>query len=278
MQDELQVIFERQREALTYIADGRDIDVFSEVSRVFAPEMGLVAVRWEVAAAQDEWHQIFSWQAEHSDAQASQSTEHISSFDDQGRRERIVMLCIEPDSSDTRAMLEATAATLRLAIELHDEFRTRIADARSDGDGLGNAFVDSEGYVLRADARFEQLMHSVQPDWSGQIMPMPIDVSATALRRGITWKGLFFYVDPDGTQIHLRARPDRRLPDLSPKELEVARQIASGMTFKEVARELGMAPSTASTHLYKVYDKLQISRRSELVEWLKEHGEALRRD
>ena len=67
-------------------------------------------------------------------------------------------------------------------------------------------------------------------------------------------------------------------PYLSPKELEVARQIASGMTFKEVARELGMAPSTASTHLYKVYDKLQISRRSELVEWLKEHGEALRRD
>ena len=40
-------------------------------------------------------------------------------------------------------------------------------------------------------------------------------------------------------------------------------------------RIASMAPSTASTHLYKVYDKLGINRRSALVEWLTENTDAL---
>ena len=171
----------------------------------------------------------------------------------------------------------ALCSTLKLAVELHGQVDMRLADARSGGEDLGHASVDQDGHVLFANLRFRQLIRRVESDWDGRRLPMPLDTSPNVLRHGMTWKGLFFYVQPNSAHIQLRVRPDRRLPDLSPRELEVARLIASGMTFKEVARELDMAPSTASTHLYKVYDKLGISRRSALVEWLNENAEALNR-
>ena len=50
--------------------------------------------------------------------------------------------------------------------------------------------------------------------------------------------------------------------------MQVALKLAGGLTFKEIARDLGLAPSTVSTHAYNLYDKLGIRRRAQLVEWV----------
>ncbi|MEH6348150.1 MAG: LuxR C-terminal-related transcriptional regulator, partial [Bermanella sp.] len=52
---------------------------------------------------------------------------------------------------------------------------------------------------------------------------------------------------------------------LSAREQEVMQAITRGLSFKEAAREIGVAPSTVSNHLYKIYRKLNISSRSELA-------------
>ena len=59
-------------------------------------------------------------------------------------------------------------------------------------------------------------------------------------------------------------------PQLSAREREVALALARGMTIREVATELGVARTTAATMTKRVYAKLGVHRRAELVSRLHE--------
>lgn len=52
---------------------------------------------------------------------------------------------------------------------------------------------------------------------------------------------------------------------LSPRELEIARLITKGMPNKRIAYELGLQPSTVSTYTKRIYLKLNVNSRSEMV-------------
>jgi DNA-binding NarL/FixJ family response regulator len=49
---------------------------------------------------------------------------------------------------------------------------------------------------------------------------------------------------------------------LTPRELEVLRLVARGLTDAQVAEELVISPRTVSKHLQSIYGKLQVSSRS----------------
>jgi DNA-binding CsgD family transcriptional regulator len=59
------------------------------------------------------------------------------------------------------------------------------------------------------------------------------------------------------------------LDSLSVREQEIARALGSGKTFKSVARQYGIAASTVANHASRIYRKLDIFRREELVELLR---------
>ena len=54
---------------------------------------------------------------------------------------------------------------------------------------------------------------------------------------------------------------------LTTREFEVARHIAGGLTNKDVAAELGVAPRTVSAHVEHILAKLGVSRRAEIAAW-----------
>ena len=56
-----------------------------------------------------------------------------------------------------------------------------------------------------------------------------------------------------------------RLSSLTPRERAVAELVVQGMRNREVAAALGIAEGTVKLHLYKVYEKLGVSSRTELV-------------
>jgi DNA-binding CsgD family transcriptional regulator len=68
-----------------------------------------------------------------------------------------------------------------------------------------------------------------------------------------------------------RARPTTGIDALTPTELEVARQVASGLTNAEVAQRLHIQPSTVKTHLEHIYRKLGVQRRGGLATALSAH-------
>jgi two-component system nitrate/nitrite response regulator NarL len=52
---------------------------------------------------------------------------------------------------------------------------------------------------------------------------------------------------------------------LSRSELKIALLVARGLSNKEVARELGVTEGTVKTHLYRIFRKLGVKRRYDLI-------------
>jgi DNA-binding CsgD family transcriptional regulator len=52
---------------------------------------------------------------------------------------------------------------------------------------------------------------------------------------------------------------------LSPRELQIARMVAGGATNHAIARSLDISPWTVSTHLRRIFAKLSVCTRAEMV-------------
>ncbi|HKR36193.1 MAG TPA: response regulator transcription factor [Steroidobacteraceae bacterium] len=52
---------------------------------------------------------------------------------------------------------------------------------------------------------------------------------------------------------------------LTPRECEVLELLAAGRSTKEMARQLGISPNTAKTHLARIYEKLAVQRRTQAI-------------
>jgi DNA-binding NarL/FixJ family response regulator len=63
-----------------------------------------------------------------------------------------------------------------------------------------------------------------------------------------------------------------REPQLSDRELQVLRQVASGHTNRAVARALMISEATVKTHLLRIYDKLEVGDRAAAVRVAYERG------
>ena len=60
--------------------------------------------------------------------------------------------------------------------------------------------------------------------------------------------------------------------DLSPREIEILRRIAAGLSNKEIANELGISDETVKTHLKSAFSKLNVSDRSHAIATAMERG------
>jgi HD-GYP domain-containing protein (c-di-GMP phosphodiesterase class II) len=107
--------------------------------------------------------------------------------------------------------------------------------------------------------------------------PALSDSSAAAKLRAAAREGT---LDPDAVEAVLTSagQPARRgtgaerLAGLTPREIEVLRLIASGLTAKEAARRLKIAPKTADNHIQSLYSKIGITTRAGAALYALERG------
>jgi DNA-binding NarL/FixJ family response regulator len=59
---------------------------------------------------------------------------------------------------------------------------------------------------------------------------------------------------------------------ISPRELTVLHELAAGQSNKEIARKLSVSPHTVKTHVARLYEKLEATRRTEAVRKAREPG------
>ena len=59
---------------------------------------------------------------------------------------------------------------------------------------------------------------------------------------------------------------------LTPREEQVVALVADGLSNREVARELCLSEHTIKKYLFRIFDKLGISSRAELVLYALSHG------
>jgi DNA-binding NarL/FixJ family response regulator len=71
----------------------------------------------------------------------------------------------------------------------------------------------------------------------------------------------------------LRARPgDDPIAELTSRELEVLRLVATGKPNKEIATELSISERTARTHVSRILRKLRLSSRTQAALWAVREG------
>src|SRR3954453_8894531 len=170
------------------------------------------------------------------------------------------------------------------------------------GRGPGMAIVDSDNRLVSASpeawAWFEDLesLYRLPGRALGRDLPSEVmvaaqeararaaaGVTATATRtRARTRSGVWLLIhasclhDADGAAAHAAvviepAKASEVAPliveayELTPREVDVTRALARGLTTNEIARELHLSRYTVQDHLKSVYEKAGVSSRGELV-------------
>ncbi|MEV0614432.1 LuxR family transcriptional regulator [Nonomuraea sp. NPDC050404] len=78
------------------------------------------------------------------------------------------------------------------------------------------------------------------------------------------WAGLAL-MELQATGETARKRDPSTVADLTPQELQIARLVSEGGTNREIAAHLFLSPRTVDYHLHKIFVKLGLSSRAELV-------------
>jgi two-component system nitrate/nitrite response regulator NarL len=123
--------------------------------------------------------------------------------------------------------------------------RVLLVSAITDGAIVFRALEEGAAGYLAKDAPRSELIDAVIQVARGE----------TVIPGGLT-EGL-------AAQIRLRAQPSA--PALTPRELDVLKGFARGLSIPQLAAELFVAPSTVKTHTQRLYEKLGVSDRAAAV-------------
>jgi DNA-binding CsgD family transcriptional regulator len=132
------------------------------------------------------------------------------------------------------------------------------------------AFVDRRGLLHASLPEFTALLTSEWGRQAGQFLPAHVT-------RALWQQGHYHNhrISLNAERFHnrllVRAGIVPRI-NLSAREKEIAWAYAGGNSHKEVAKMLGISPTTVRTHLARVYQKLSLSDKGALAIWLKENS------
>jgi DNA-binding CsgD family transcriptional regulator len=151
---------------------------------------------------------------------------------------------------------------LQSALRMNRAAHLRRVAPRADA---GWALIDRLGSVHDADGAFVRAIGGAWPHWSGPLLPheMLSRLGSPATR----WagRGLAFDILWHGDLAMVSVRPVSLLDRLSARERLVAEAFGAGLSYKEVARQLEMAPTTVRHHLRNVYVKLDVSNKAAIT-------------
>lgn len=106
----------------------------------------------------------------------------------------------------------------------------------------------ADGYVLKT-ASGDELVQAVHTVYRGESALSPA-IASKVVRQATSRR-------PEGAA--------EQVEPLTPREVDVLRLVAKGLTNREVGRELGISHRTVQGHLANVYGKLDVNSRTEAV-------------
>jgi DNA-binding CsgD family transcriptional regulator len=136
--------------------------------------------------------------------------------------------------------------------------RTFIEEREAGG---AAAVVDREGAFHEVQPRFLDLL---ERHFKGKrLTRLPFEIPPSGETR--TVDGLCIKSEPVGDLLSVLVWEAGPLDRLTHRERETVFAVTQGLSFKQAARKIGVAPSTVANHLYRIYRKLGVNSRSELA-------------
>lgn len=160
-----------------------------------------------------------------------------------------------------------------LIIQIWHQNQVHCLKSISGGDyGQASAVCDRQGWIRNADPEFIDLLLGQWPEWTAPALPPELEAwldsgGAEPCKAGeliITSRML-----DDMTLLQARTRGPLAL--LSAREEQIAEAFASGLSYKQIAEDLFVSPSTVRRHLENIYKKLDVSNKVELFQAIN-HG------
>ncbi|MBD8494336.1 response regulator transcription factor [Pseudomonas syringae] len=163
-----------------------------------------------------------------------------------------------------RLLLDHCMPHLAAAISAN-QIRTLIARRESldASPNLALAVCDRKGTLQCAERGFIKRWLACFPGWSGPNLDIAITEGEQALEH------VHLSISRAGDLFVLAARLPTPLQCLSPREHDVAQGFGEGKTYKEVARQLGLAPNTVRHHIRSIYAKLGIKDKARIAQLLR---------
>ncbi|MDQ7983861.1 helix-turn-helix transcriptional regulator [Pseudomonas sp. G34] len=127
---------------------------------------------------------------------------------------------------------------------------------------LALAVCDQQGVLHYAERGFVDHMLVEWPHWQGACLPAELTLG------GYQGHKLTLESTLVGDFHLLVVRPCSALNVLSARETDVAERFGGGRTYKEIARELGLAPNTVRHHIRSIYEKLGVSGKAGIAQLL----------
>ena len=124
------------------------------------------------------------------------------------------------------------------------------------------AVVNSSGTYDEVHPSFPEILEKHFPNHRSNTLPFPLPAKGKTIV--INRLCIRYEPQPDFSCIFIWS--ERALDRLTQREREVVTAITHGLSFKKTAQHVGISPSSAANHLYRVYTKLGVFSRSELAE------------
>ena len=139
----------------------------------------------------------------------------------------------------------------------------------------GTIVASIGGVVIAAEQEAAARVRIDWPDWPGGLLPRPLvelisEARASGQPGSLLTDRSLIRVHPSPSQMLLRLRSRNAVDSLGERERIVAEQFATGASYKQIAQELGVSPSTVSNQLGHVYAKLGVTNKLELARLLQQ--------
>ncbi|WP_343729543.1 helix-turn-helix transcriptional regulator [Duganella sp.] len=147
-------------------------------------------------------------------------------------------------------------------------WKHRLADwqaafGASSLDGL--AVADAQGQLYYLGRRIGDALARDCDDWQGTTLPRSVTAAFAHLPCSVTLGGAKLVLAPADSLVAITLAGAGQRAQLTPRELSAALLYARGQSYKEIAREMGLTPSTVRTYLRDVYSSLGVSNKIELA-------------
>lgn len=128
------------------------------------------------------------------------------------------------------------------------------------------AFVDREGSVVCTSDAFKDLISQAYPWWSfGE--KLPVQFTSKPIVNLLTEKQKKLIVEKSevGGLYKIDIKNLSLIEKLSSRERQIAHAYSSAKTYKEIALDYSLTPATVRNYIQKIYEKLGIGNKAELV-------------
>lgn len=175
-----------------------------------------------------------------------------------------------PFTEGQRQLAELAFPHLREALRINQCLHIERIRPRGDGYQWAVAICDAAGRLRFAEPLFRELVTQEWPHGPRHVLPAELTQIASSRQVGkLVGRTAVFCVKVAENSAFIHARPRMQADGLSPRELDVARQVAGGLSHKEIAKALKISPATVRHHIQAVHERMGVHNSAELTAQLR---------